>query len=272
MNGHEPPSDGLPELLRKAYAAAPDPRFAADLFDQLSAELPAPRPRWRPTWRLSPRYLVYGPLAAALLLVLGVCYVPRLFAVNPPPITIDLVNKPDQAPDAIRLLGAAGKVDTVASYLSCANDKIAAAAAITLGQVGDDKAARYLEAGLRTDDRPEVRPALFVALGDTRPDVKIDPAPALEALKDLSAPVEVRAAAIQLLSRKEVYRSLPDLLTALRDKSPMIRAKAYDAITHIIHREYGFRANAPEPDRNNILRVITADIGRIDWSSSGLPD
>ena len=271
MNPPEQPADGLADLLKSHYAATPDARFAADLLNQLAAELPVRRSRWQPVWRPSPRNLVFAGLAAAVLVVLGVFYVPALFATNPNS-SIDVVNRPGQAPEAIKLLGARANVDALAPYLSSPDVNIATATALTLGQKGDDKAARYLEAALQKEERPELRPALFVGLSNTKSEVKVNPAPALDALHDPTRPVSERAAAIQMLSRKQIYHGLPALVIALGDQNALIRTGAYNAIVRIMQRDYGFRAGAPERDRARVLAAIKDDIARIDWNTPGLPD
>ncbi len=65
-----------------------------------------------------------------------------------------------------------------------------------------------------------------------------------------------RAAAAEQLGQLADWQSLPDLLTAMQDANPIVRARAGVAAQKIAGADYGFDADGPAQQRNRIIETL----------------
>jgi hypothetical protein len=64
-----------------------------------------------------------------------------------------------------------------------------------------------------------------------------------------SSDPQVRAAVAIGLGAHRDWESMPELIAALKDPSPLVRGRSSQAINHIVEEDFGFRANASEEER-----------------------
>lgn len=75
-----------------------------------------------------------------------------------------------------------------------------------------------------------------------------------------SPQAEVRAACIRGLAGQWSYRAMPRLLDLLEDPDPLVRAEAGMAVRYLLQVDLGFSANAPERERQEVVRGL-----RVAW-------
>jgi hypothetical protein len=78
------------------------------------------------------------------------------------------------------------------------------------------------------------------------PEVKVE---LLREVWAKSNDVNVRSAIAVGLGAQRDWESMPQLIEALKDPSPLLRGRCSQAINHIVEEDFGFRANAPEEER-----------------------
>ncbi len=218
---------------------------------------------------LSRQSLVLGGVAVVLL-VATIIYYAFGHGTQPAAATIDPTH-PQEAARALLDSASTGDVERIAPFVQNPDTTVAVAATTSLGQIHTAQSVSALTAAAN-DSRPEVQAAALNALGAIPTSIPVDRTLALSALNDPDRPVLVRAAALQMIGARKIYHSLPDLIPPLNDKDPLIRAKAYATIKAIFCKDYGYRANDPEPRRLEMIRRIKSDIDQIDWNTPNLPE
>lgn len=86
--------------------------------------------------------------------------------------------------------------------------------------------------------------------------------------------VPVRAAAALGLGALMDWPSMPQLIEAMKSDSVELRGQTYVAVAKMMGRDFGFRADDPEPERKKILAIIERNYPvyqRIYYNKHNLP-
>ena len=113
---------------------------------------------------------------------------------------------------------------------------------------GGDSPAELAERALTasTADAQEQAVAMLAQVGQ----------PATPYLRDVlseSQTPQVRAICLQALGGRHDYESMPQILAALEDESPLVRGRASVAASRLLGRNYGWRADMPAENRAYLI-------------------
>ena len=150
----------------------------------------------------------------------------------------------DKTPDAVQ---------AIAPLVRDLDVKVACRAVLALGRTQRAEAVAHIKAAA-TDARPEVREAAAHAMGELRE--QADVPVLLDTVRNAVENENVRAAAAKSLGRLDVWDAMPTLLDAMADPSAKVRGQAYAAVRMIMQRDFGFRAEGPDAERQRIINRI----------------
>jgi len=158
---------------------------------------------------------------------------------------------------AVRHLGGDDSPEATEALIQAANDpadRVACEAVAYLARRGGPAETRQLVDSLR-DSRSTVRATAAAGLGQLRLRKEVPPQPLINMVDDPNEDAKVRAAAAQTLGRLERFEAMPALVAAMKDKNELVRARAGKAVTEILGRDFHFRADNSDRDREIIEKI-----------------
>jgi len=185
--------------------------------------------RWRDSSLLSRRWFWAVSVAA----VLGVALLAH-------------VSRDDE--DRIEQMRRAGDVAGLGRIAKDANKADATRAVEALGSLGDGAVEALLVAC--EDPRPAVREQSVLSLGTA---THLDHAQKLVGILKTDSSPQVRAAAARTLGQNYACKQMPDLIDALEDTDPTVRASVHWSVARIMGIRFGLKPNDPPGKRREAM-------------------